>query len=132
MQAEPDARSLISSVRHFLEAELLPVTADPRLRFRLHIAANVLAVVERELELGRELVDVELRRLRQLMRKEGALQVGEEEAQLRELNEELARSLLDQEVTAEPGNALWDHLRRTLVEALTVANPGYLQRIGET
>ena len=132
MQDDPDARSLVSSVQQFLESEVLPVTTDQRLRFRVRIAANVLAIVERELELGRELEDAELRRLRALMGKAGGMSIGDEKSQLLELNEELARRILDKEIEAQPGSAVWQHLRRTVVEALTVANPGYLQRIGET
>lgn len=50
----PSTRELVQAVREFLEHELLPDT-DGRLRFMTRVAVNVLAIVERELELGPEL-----------------------------------------------------------------------------
>jgi hypothetical protein len=45
---EPDAGTLIEAVRSFLTEELEPQT-EGRLRYHLKVAANVLAIVEREL-----------------------------------------------------------------------------------
>ena len=44
----PTAAELAESVREFLEAEILPVLADHRLRFRTLVAMNALGMVERE------------------------------------------------------------------------------------
>jgi len=52
MQDRPDSGELIDAVTRFIEQELLPTISDPRLRFRALIAANVLAVVSRELAQG--------------------------------------------------------------------------------
>src|SRR5207248_7149419 len=49
MNDRPTAVELVAAVRQYLEAELLPSLADPRLRFQTLVAANVLAIVEREL-----------------------------------------------------------------------------------
>jgi hypothetical protein len=48
---QPDSAALIEAVREFLATEVLPHT-EGRLRYHLKVAANVLAIVERELELG--------------------------------------------------------------------------------
>jgi aminoglycoside phosphotransferase (APT) family kinase protein len=44
----PSAGELATAVREFLEAEVLPATADQRLRFRTLVAMNALSIVERE------------------------------------------------------------------------------------
>ena len=44
----PTAAELATAVREFLEAELLPVLDDHRLRFRTLVAMNALSIVERE------------------------------------------------------------------------------------
>lgn len=48
----PNARELIAAVRAYIRDEVLSATTDRRARFRALIAANVLAVAERELVLG--------------------------------------------------------------------------------
>lgn len=48
----PTAAELADAVRHFLEAELLPITLDDRVRFRLLVSINALGVVQREIECG--------------------------------------------------------------------------------
>ena len=47
-QDRPSAAELAEAVREFLEAEILPVLADHRLRFRTLVAMNALGIVERE------------------------------------------------------------------------------------
>lgn len=47
----PTARELVEAVREFLEREVLPA-AEGGTRFHTLVAANVLGMVERELELG--------------------------------------------------------------------------------
>ena len=49
MNDRPTAVELVAAVRQYLETELLPSLADARLRFQTLVAANVLAIVEREL-----------------------------------------------------------------------------------
>ena len=48
MTDRPNARELAAAVHEFLEAEILPVLDDQRLRFRTLVAMNALSIVERE------------------------------------------------------------------------------------
>src|SRR5690242_14430603 len=50
MNDRPTAAELVFAVREHLEGELIPTLADPRLRFQTLVAANVLRIVERELD----------------------------------------------------------------------------------
>lgn len=45
----PNLCELIEAVREYIQSEVAPQTPDRRARFRALIAANVLAIVEREL-----------------------------------------------------------------------------------
>jgi Domain of unknown function (DUF6285) len=47
----PSTAELLEAVREFLEREVMPAT-DGRLRFHARVAANVIAQIEREFELG--------------------------------------------------------------------------------
>ncbi|MBI4604484.1 MAG: hypothetical protein HY721_21185 [Planctomycetes bacterium] len=130
MQDRPDLAELLESVRHFLEEEILPAAEDPRLRFRTRVAANVLAIAGRELSLGPALLEAELERLRALLPDVDPVAAAPREA-VERLNGELARRIREGELDASPGGPVWDHLRRTAVEKLRIANPGYLRRAGE-
>jgi hypothetical protein len=46
----PTAPELVEAAREFLEREILPALADPRLRFRTLVAVNALGIAQRELE----------------------------------------------------------------------------------
>jgi hypothetical protein len=49
----PTAAHLLEAVREWLDRDVMP-TVDGRLQFHTRVAINVLAMVERELELGAE------------------------------------------------------------------------------
>src|SRR5438876_7216316 len=48
----PTAAELIAAARMQLEQQVIPSIAEPQLRFQTLVAANVLAIVERELAAG--------------------------------------------------------------------------------
>ena len=50
MSDRPTAAELVEATREFLEQEILPTLADPRLRFRTLVAVNALGIAQRELE----------------------------------------------------------------------------------
>jgi hypothetical protein len=47
----PEAARLVEAVREWIEGTVLP-TADGQMRFHARVAANTLAIVERELTMG--------------------------------------------------------------------------------
>lgn len=61
----PTTGELLESVREWLEREVIPTT-EGRLKFHARVAANVLAIVERELQLGPDQARVHAARLAQL------------------------------------------------------------------
>ena len=114
MHDKPSAAQLVAAVRDFLEK-----VAQPQLSghsaFHARVAANALAIVERELSLGAEQDAAERERLRALLGREGPL-----EAQ----NRELCRAIRAGEIGLDtPG--LLEHLRSTTLAKLAVDQPSY-------
>ncbi|NRQ31195.1 hypothetical protein HII36_05010 [Nonomuraea sp. NN258] len=103
----PTAGQLVAAVRDFLQSDVLPAL-DGRVRFHARVAINVLAMVERELELGPEQADEHARRLADLGVRDDA---------------ELAAAIRDGRLADDDRllNALTDAVRAKLA----VANPGY-------
>ena len=131
MNDRPTAPELLDAVRSFLEAELIPTLADPRLRFQALVAANVLAVVARELPAEEEALRRECDLLRDVLGMEDPTPAG-----LSELRRTVcdANARLCERVRAgafdDPARfgALARLLRPVVVRKLEVANPRYLAR----
>ncbi len=126
MQDRPDAPELAQAVREFLETEILPTVEDPRLRFRALVAANGLAVLERELALGPTYVRREVESLTRLLGREDPIpdDLSELRSQARKLNRELALRIR----AGDPPEGTPAHLVRTVADKLRIASPRYLER----
>jgi hypothetical protein len=132
MQDRPSLDELLASAEDFLLREALPAMPDARLRFRARIAANVLAVARRELALEEANLRAEHARLRELSGDAAAgapLAAPELRAAVGELTRRLAERIQSGELSAAPRDAVWEHVRRSLVEKLQVANPAFLERL---
>ena len=114
-QDRPTASELLSAIADFLREEAMPALdkAEPRLGFQMRVAANSLAILEREARLGPAADAAEQARLVQLLDHDGALE---------ELNRELARQL--RAGTRDEGDAaLMAHLDATIADKIAIANP---------
>ena len=118
MQDGADAPTLLLATARFLAREVVPAIADPALAFRVRIAANLATVVARELQHGPAAATAERARLVALLGEDAGATVTELDARL---VEELRRGSTDPEREA----ALLDHLQRTLIETLSIANPRF-------
>ena len=105
----PTAAQLVEAVREFLEGDVAAAT-EGRVRFHARVAANVCAIVERELALGPAQAEAAARRW-------AALGVADEA----ELAAAIRRGDLDDRY-AEVAAAV----RETVRDKLLVANPRYL------
>lgn len=127
---QPTAAELIAAARQHLEGQVIPGLTDARLRFQTLVAANVLAVVERELALGEQALAVAWSRLAALdglpgQPPSGAALAAEVAARSRALCGRIRAGEFD----AGPERAaLLEHLRQTAVDELKVANPKFLSR----
>jgi hypothetical protein len=104
---QPDLPTLLEAVREFLSTELEPQT-EGRLRYHLKVAANVLAIVERELRLGEEQAARHRARMARLgfagdRELAAAIRSGDLDGRLGELEHELRGMVADKLAVARPG-----------------------------
>jgi hypothetical protein len=131
MYDHPTAAELIAAARMQLEQHVIPALAEPRLRFQTLVAANVLAIVERELAAGEAHLAAAWRRMAALEGSHSAQPAGDA---LREAVGAQTRRLCDRIRAGEydggpERQALLAHLKQMAEEELAVANPRYLERV---
>ncbi|HEY1425700.1 MAG TPA: DUF6285 domain-containing protein [Caulobacteraceae bacterium] len=114
MREQPTAAELIDAVAEFITRDVAP-TLTGRLAFHARVAANVLAIVRRELANGPAADHADARRLAALLGHEG------DPAQL---TAELCRRIEAGEIAADDP-ALVDHLWATTIATLAVDQPNY-------
>ena len=114
-QDRPTAAELLAAIADFLREEATPALdrAEPRLGFQMRVAANSLAILEREARLGGDADAREHARLVALLGHDGTLE---------DLNRELARQLRTGE-RDERDAALMVHLDATIANKIAIANP---------
>lgn len=125
MNDEPRAEALLREVERFLEREVVPAL-DGVARFHARVAANVVAMVAREIETAPESEAAEWRRLAELLGDAGPLPEPREArlAALRARNEELVQRIRAGEADAGERRArVMAHLRRTVAEKMEVSRP---------
>ena len=114
MHDRPSTAQLVAAVRDFLERVAQPELSGHS-AFHARVAANALAIVERELALGADQDAAERERLRTLLGSDGPL-----EAQNRALCREIRAGRIGLDT---PG--LHEHLRATTLAKLAVDQPNY-------
>ena len=123
-QDRPDAAELLEAVAEFLFADVRE-WAPREKRFQVLVAANVCAVVARELRAGDEPLREDLALFRELLGEPPSEPSDDELAdEVGRAREELARMIRSGELDArldELSERLRDHVRRKL----EVARPGY-------
>ena len=113
--SKPDAAALLDAAIDYLERELLPSLTGYH-RFQARVTVNVLAQVRRELALAAPQAEAERARLIALLGRSGDRD---------ELNRELAARIRTGQIALDDP-ALLDHLRLSLVEALQINNPKWI------
>ncbi len=115
MQDRPTAAELLDSVAEYLFAELRPVVPGEQ-RFKVLVAANVCAVVAREIRAGEEPDQADLALFGELLGK----QVDDVHVAAAELSERIRSGELDDRLE-ELTPRLAEHVGRKL----EIARPGY-------
>ncbi len=132
MQDRPNANELIEAVAGFLQRELVPTVTDPRLRFRALVAANVLSIVARELQVGSEPLRAEWQGVARILGRTD--EPPADDRTLREailaMNREWCRHIRAGEMDAEPlYSTSLEQATAIVIDKLRVANPRYLERL---
>lgn len=102
----PSAAELVAAVREFIERDVSAAT-EGRVRFHARVAANVLAMVEREIAAGGEQARAHVERLARLgvasdAELAAAIRAGEFDARADDLLAELADAVADKLSVANP------------------------------
>ena len=130
MQDRPSTKELIRGIYNFLESDVVPALQEP-LRFHTRVAANLLKIIEREFDLEADHLSSEIKGLWKLLSKPpGSITSSEKmRAQILELNEELCERISAGEADNGPwANLVMDHVKKTLVQKLEIANPGMVAK----
>jgi len=128
MQDRPTVAELLDAVRAFLEEEAMPAL-DARRRFHARVAANVLAIVGRELAGEEAVLRAEWDSLARLLGLDGPppAALAELRAAVRDATTTLAQRIRRGDADAGPfARAVRAHVSETVREKLRVANPRYL------
>ena len=118
MQDRPTAAELVEAVREFLERDVI-TTVEGRVAFHTRVALNVLATVQRELELGTAHDNAQRARLIELLDHDGDTVV---------LERELTRAIRADTLSPHLRQRATHHIRESVREKLLVANPKYLDQ----
>ena len=128
MQDRPTAIELLTSVREFLELDVLP-GLEGRKRFHALVAANVLAIVGRELRDEEATLVAEWTRLATLFGRPGDAapeRLAALRAAVAELTEELCARIRRGDADASPfREAVRAAVTASIAEKLAVANPRF-------
>ena len=132
MQDRPTLQELLAAVRAFLEDDAVPAL-DGRRRFHARVAANVLAIVGREVADDATLT-AEWTRLATLLghaETTSPVDPAARHTAVRELTVALVERIRRGDADTGPfASAVRAHVRATVREKLRVANPEYLARSG--
>ena len=128
MQDRPSVPELLEAVRAFLVEDVVPALEGPR-QFHARVAANVLAIVGRELAGEDASLVSEWRRLSELLggASETPVRLQALRAAVRDGTAALAERIRRGEADAAPFRArVRAHVRATVEDKLRVANPRFV------
>ena len=129
MQDRPTFRELLEAVEHFLERDVVPALAGPK-QYHARVAANVMRILARELELGPASSKAEWQRLDSLL---GAEPAPDDVRKFAAAIERRTRDLCGRIRSGDADRDPWRrevlaHVRRTVEEKLAIAKPEMLKR----
>lgn len=110
----PTAVGLLEAIREHLDVELRPKLSGKD-AYDIRVAANLLAILKRELESGPGVADRERSRLVELL---------DSDASLDDLNSELSDRIRNRQINPT-SKGLLTHLRQTALDKLGIDNPAY-------
>ncbi len=122
MNDRPTAVELLEAVRRFLQDDVMPAL-DGHLGYQVRVAANVVAIVAREIECGERHLEAEWCRLAELFEESGAAPAGclARREQIQTWSERLCEEIRAGRADAGPRReAVIAHLEQTVAEKLEV------------
>ena len=114
MQDQPTPGEIVKAVAEFLRSTAIQ-EAKPHIEYQARVAANVLDLVSRELDLGPKENALEIERLRAILGRDGSLE---------DLNAAFADAL-ERGALLVSSPAVMDHLWATTLAKLSIDQPSY-------
>lgn len=130
MQDRPTRQEFLKGIARFLESEVVPALKEP-LRFHTRVAANLLKIIDRELEMEPIHLLKEADGLRCLLGRSpaGSTPVADLKLEVREMNEELCRRIRQGEADQGPwSHAVFQFLKEMGMQKLEIANPPMIEK----
>jgi hypothetical protein len=130
MQDSPSKESILLALAKFLQSEARPAVTDQRVAFRLLVAANLCTVLALECDNEEEHDAAELRGLQNLLVDNPAhlpRPRAERLALIKKLNATLAERIRKREYGPDERARYVAHVKKTLADKLSVANPRFDQ-----
>ena len=130
MQDRPTRKEFLAGISRFLESEVVPVLSEP-LRFHTRVAANLLKIIERELDLEQGHLQKEAEGLRSLLAPQTPVpsKATDLKQEIRELNEELCQRIRQGLADQTPwGKEVLRFLKETVTQKLEIANPPMIEK----
>jgi len=123
----PTVAELLEAVRHFIATDVVPALEGKK-QFHARVAANVIAIVQRELALEDEQLRGEWLRLNRLLGSE-TVAPANRAAMHRQL-EQRTETLCERIRAGDADSGAWrtlllEHVRQTVIDKLAVAKPGF-------
>jgi hypothetical protein len=122
---------MLLAVAKFLGTEVRPLVKDPKVSFRLLIAAHLCATVAQECD-GEEAQDrAELGRLVALLSEAGPSELreaapgGASRKVIAQGNAALAKAIREGALDVAPGSLAFAHIKATLIEKLAINSPRF-------
>ena len=116
-QSMPDAKTLLVAATKYMEDELMP-TLDGHHRFKIRVTINVLNTIRRELEMREGQAKAEHERLTAILGHDGDVET---------MSRELANRIRAGDFSLDD-ERLRTHIKQSLSDALSIANPKWLTR----
>jgi len=114
MMDKPTLAEIVTAVREFIETKAIPELTG-HTAFHARVAANALAIAERELATGPAASEAERLRLKAMLDRDGTLD---------QLNRALSARIASGDITLEtPGLAA--HLKATTLDKVAIDQPSY-------
>ncbi|HMK64927.1 MAG TPA: DUF6285 domain-containing protein [Thermodesulfobacteriota bacterium] len=130
MQDRPSREEFLVGIARFLETDVVPALGEP-LRFHTRVAANLLKIIERELHLEGSHLQKEAEGLRALLSRSSTApgSTMDLKQEIREMNQELCRRIREGQADQSPwGQEVFQHLKRTVIQKLEIANPPMIEK----
>lgn len=128
MQDKPQSWELLEAIQTLLMKEVLPrIKEDDLLSYKTLVSWNMLGVVGREIQVGEELLELELESLSHLLKEKNTskeLNFKQKTEVATKLNQKLTKKIKTESIS-DTSSTTWKHVKENLKRKLQISNPRF-------